>query len=119
MIKADTVVTNIDNILNFSDENLLQTDAIHPVYLHHLDDIVERVTSRGYTRGIDVNKVITALRGRKVYHQPSHRTLTAVFMVVLAGLGILWSICFVVTGQYYPRKWECKMQPKPLHAQSL
>ena len=109
LIKAHIVLPNIDKILNFSEENLLQTDAIQPVDLHHLDDIVERVTSKGYTRRIDVNKVITALRGREVYHQPSHRTVIVVLMIVLTGLGIVWFIWFIVTGQYYPCEWECVM----------
>jgi hypothetical protein len=115
LIKAHNMLPNTDNILNFSEENLLQTEAMHPVDLHHLNDIVERVTSKGYTQGIDVNKVVTALRGGEVYHQPSHRTLIIVFMIVFAGLGILWFTWFKVTGQYYPCKWECIMQPKPLH----
>ena len=70
LIRAHIVLPNIDNVLNFSEENLLQMNANYSVDWHHLDDIVERVTSKGYTRGIDVNKVVTALRGREVYHQP-------------------------------------------------
>ena len=119
LIIAHIVLPNIDNILNFSEENLLQMDANHSVDLHHLDDIVERVTSKGYTRGIDVNKVVTALRGREVYHRPSHGILFIVLMVIPTGFGILWFIWFRVTRQCNPCKGGYLMQQsKSVHAES-
>jgi len=98
------VLPNIDNILNFSEESLLQMNANYSVDMHHLDDIVERVTSKGYTRGIDVNKVVTALRGREVHHQPSQRTLLIVLIIIPIGLRFLWFIWFNVTKQCNPCK---------------
>jgi hypothetical protein len=35
------VLPNIENILNFSEEDLLQPDATQPVELQHFDEIVE------------------------------------------------------------------------------
>jgi len=110
LIRAHIVLPNIDNVLNFSEENLLQMNANYSVDWHHLDDIVERVTSKGYTRGIDVNKVVTALRGREVYHQPSHRTLFIVLIVIFAEFGTVWFFWFRITKQCKPCKRERLVQ---------
>jgi hypothetical protein len=73
--KTHIALPNIGNIVKFSEEGLLQTNDTYPVDLGPLEGIVERVTSRGYARGIDVSKAITALRGREVYHRDSNKTL--------------------------------------------
>ena len=56
------VLPNIANILNLSEESLLQMGAQSPVEQQHLDDLVEPATSRGYVRRTDVSKVVTALQ---------------------------------------------------------
>ena len=48
-------------------ERLLQPDAMQPVDLQHLDEIMERANTRSLTAGIDVNKMVTTLRGKGVY----------------------------------------------------
>ena len=112
LVRARIVIPTIDNTLSFSEESLLQINANYSVDTHHLDDIIERVTSKGYTRGIDVNKVVTALRGREVHHQPSQRTLLIVLIIVPIGFGILWFIWFNVTTQCNPCKRKHSV-PKP------
>jgi hypothetical protein len=52
------VLPNIENILNFSEEDLLQPDAIQPVELEHLDEIMEQGTARRFTQGVGVNKIV-------------------------------------------------------------
>jgi hypothetical protein len=59
----------IESVLNFSEEDLLQPDAIQPVELQHLDEIVERATARSSTEGIDVNTTVITLRSKLVYRQ--------------------------------------------------
>ena len=51
----------MENILNFSEEDLLQSDAMQPVDFQHLDEIMERGTRRSLTAGIEVNKMVTTL----------------------------------------------------------
>ena len=51
----------MENILNFSEEDFLQSDAMKPVDLQHLDEIMERATTRSLTAGIEVNKMVTTL----------------------------------------------------------
>jgi hypothetical protein len=60
VIKTHIVLPNFENILNFSEENLLRPDAIQPVELQHLGGIVERATARSFTQGIAVNKIVRA-----------------------------------------------------------
>jgi hypothetical protein len=108
VIKAHIVLPNIENILHSSEENLLQTDAQHPVELQHLDDIVERATSRGYTQGLDVSKVVTALRSRGVHHSSSRKTWINGIVIAFAGLGILWLIWFKNANKYCP----CILRPR-------
>ena len=95
------MLPNIEDILHFSEENLLQTEVQHSVKLQHLDDIVERATCRGYTQGLDVSKVVNALRSRGIDHSPSSGTWN-LGIVVLAGLGILRLIWFKSTSKYCP-----------------
>ena len=66
LVKTHIALPNIENIVKFSEEGLLQMNDTFPVNLRPLEGIVERVISRGYTRGIDVSKAMTALRGREV-----------------------------------------------------
>jgi hypothetical protein len=58
------VLPNIESVLNFSEEVLLQPDVIQPVELQHFIEILERATAISFTQGIDVNKIVTSLRGK-------------------------------------------------------
>jgi hypothetical protein len=110
LFKTHIALPNVENIVKFSEEGLLQTNDTYPVDMGPLEDIVERVTSRG----IDVSKAITALRGREVYHRDSSKTLIISCIVVFVGLGLLWFIWFKVTGQCCPFNWRC-VSPRPMH----
>lgn len=94
------MLPSIENILNFSEEYLLQADTTRPVDLPHLDDIVERASSRGYTRGVDVSKVVTALRSREIYYQLPRGTWILAIVLAFAGHGILWFIWFKNTSNH-------------------
>ena len=63
LIKTNIVLPNMENIWNFSEEDLLQPDAMQHVDLQDLDKIMERATTRSLTAVIDVNKMVTTLRG--------------------------------------------------------
>jgi len=52
------VLPNIENILNFSEEDLLQPDVTQPMELQHLDEIVEWATARIFTQDNGVNKIV-------------------------------------------------------------
>jgi hypothetical protein len=102
LTKAHVVLPNIENIIHISEETLLQTDTQHSVELSQLDGIVVRATSRGNTQGLDVSRVVTALRGREVYHSPSHKTCILGIIVAFAGLGNLRIVLFTNTGICWP-----------------
>jgi len=70
-VKTHIVLPNMENILNFSEEGLLKLDAMQPVDLQHLVEIMERATTRNLTADIDVSKMVTTLRGKGVYRQPT------------------------------------------------
>jgi hypothetical protein len=92
---AHIVLPNIEQILNFAEEDLLQTN-VHgqAVDLHHLDDLVEREDSRSYTRGVDATKIFTTLRSEQVA-QPSTSWVWPLMIIVISiGCGALWPIWF-------------------------
>jgi len=115
LVKTHIALPNIENIVKFSEEGLLQMKDTYPVNLEPLEGIVERVTSRGYTRGIDVSKAMTALRGREVYHQSSNKTLIISCIAMFLGLGFLWFLWFRITGQCCPFKWKRVKSPRSKH----
>jgi len=107
------MLTNIENTLHFSEEQLLQTEVRHSVELQHLDDLVERATSRSYTQGLGVSKTVAVLQNREVDRSPSPRVWILGIVVVLAGLGILWIIWVKSPGVNYP----CIRQPNRAHVE--
>jgi hypothetical protein len=82
LVQALVVLPNVENILRFSEESLLQTDAIRPMELQHLDGLIEQVASKGNARGLDVSRVTTVLQGREVYRNSSDKTLIIVVITV-------------------------------------
>ena len=99
LFMAHIVLPNIETILNFSEEKMLQTTAAYTVDIQHLDDFIERVTSTGYTRGLDVNKVATVLRDREVYHQTSRNKLLIILLSLVAELGVLGLLWYGIMGR--------------------
>jgi hypothetical protein len=108
LVQAHVVLPNIENILRFSEERLLQTDAIRPMGLQHLDGLIEGVASKGNARGLNVSRVTTVLQGREVYRNSSDKTLIIVVITVFIEVVIIWLIWYRITG----RCWLCK-QSKP------
>ena len=54
-------------MLNSLEEDLFQADDHHPeVDLQHLDGLVERGSSGNQTQGIDIDKIVTTLRSRRM-----------------------------------------------------
>ena len=98
---TSVILPNIENVLHLSKENMLQAETKQPVDLQHLDNLVERATSRIATQEIDMSKTIMALRGREVIHPPSSQ-LWIVGIVAVAGLGIVWIIWIMSPGTNYP-----------------
>jgi hypothetical protein len=70
LTKTHIVLPNIDNVLNLQEEGLFQPDILQPLTLQRLDGIIERATSRGYTRSVDANKITTMLRDSDVHYRP-------------------------------------------------
>jgi hypothetical protein len=112
-MRARVVLQNVDNILRFSEENLLQTDAVRPMELQHLDSLIERVASRGNARGLDVNKATIVLQDREVYRNSSDKTLIIVGVTVFIEVVIIWLIWYRVTGRCWPCKWKCLRKSRP------
>jgi hypothetical protein len=102
LTKIHIVLPNVENILHSLEENLLQTEVQHAAELPHLNDIVERATSRGHTQGLDVDRVVTALRSETVYHSSTREIWILGIIVALAGLGILCIIWFKGTDKLLP-----------------
>ena len=67
------ILPNIENILHFSEEQLLQIEVQHSMELQHLDDLMEQATSRSYTKGLNVRKTVAILQHREVKQSPSPR----------------------------------------------
>jgi hypothetical protein len=115
LIKAHFMLPNIENILNFSEEDLLQPDVMQPVELQHLDETAERATSSSCTQSIDVNKIITTLQGKEMYRQPTDWLWIIGVVIVLMVLGILWFVWFKLTDRYFPCIWKRTPRLKPPH----
>jgi hypothetical protein len=70
---------------------VLQPNAVHPVNLRP-DEIVVRDTAIGHTRGVEVNKIINALRDSEVRQQPIRWLWILGIVVVSLGCGSLWPV---------------------------
>jgi hypothetical protein len=115
MIKTNIVLPNMENILNFSEEEILQPDAMQSVDLRHLlDEIIERATSRSLTAGT-VNKMVTTLRGKGVYRQPTIWSWVIGIIIVFIILGVLCFAWFKFTNRLCPCIWKCALSPELPH----
>jgi len=66
-------------------------------------------------RGIDVNKIITIVRGKVMYRQPKSWSCVIGIINVFTVLGILWFIWFKFTNRCCPCIWKCILNPEPPH----
>ena len=112
LTRAHIVLPNVENILKFSEEDLLQSDAIQPVNLQQLDRILEQATSRSYTQGVDVNKIVTTLHGKETERQSTHWLWIIGVVVIFLGVGILWFIWFKLPTRHCLCMWKCPQKPK-------
>jgi hypothetical protein len=113
LVRAHVLLPNVDNILRFSEENLLQTDAVRPMELQHLDGLIERVASRGNAKGLDVNRATVVLQDREVSRHSSDKTLIIVGVTVAIEVVIIGLIWYRVRGRCWPCKWRCLRQSRP------
>ena len=89
---AHIILPNVANIIHSLEETVFQANEHRSVNLQNLDAIVERAASRGYTQGLDVSKVVTALRSRESSRPPSRNTWIFSVAIALIGIGIVWLI---------------------------
>jgi hypothetical protein len=115
LIKTHIVLPNVENMLNFSEKDLLQPGMMQPVEKQHLDEIVERATARSFTQGTDVNKIVYTVRGKEMYRQPTSWSWIIDIIVLLTIIGILWFIWFKFTNKFCPCIWSCTLSPNPPH----
>ena len=107
LTKAPIILPNVENTLHFSEEYLLQTEIRHSTELQHLDDVVERPTSRSSTQGLDMSKPVTVLQSRELYSPLSPVVWILGIVVTRTELGIIRIIWFVSPGTNY----TCIRQP--------
>ena len=105
------ILPNIENILHFSEEQLLQIEVQHSMELQHLYDLMEQANSRSYTKGLNVRKTVAILQHREVKQSPSPRIWIIGIIIALTGSGIVWLIWVMSPGTNYP----CIRRPKRTH----
>jgi hypothetical protein len=115
LIKTNIVLPNMENILNFSGEGLVQLDAIQHVDLQPLDEIMEQATTRSLTVGIDVNKFVTTLRGKGVYRQTTSCSWVIVIINIFIMFGILCFASFKFIHRLCSCIWKCALSPRSPH----
>ena len=101
-------MTNVQNILHFSEEYLLQTEIQHSTKLKHLEGLVERATSTSSTQGLNMSKPVTVFQSREVYSPLSPVVWILGIAVASTGIEIIWIIRFMSPGTNY----TCIRQPK-------
>jgi hypothetical protein len=105
--KASILLPNIEKLLQFSEESLLQANPPQPMDLNSLDAIVERATSNSYAQGIDVTKLANTLREISTYQQPTRWSWVIGIIAIILLLSLIigrfsWIKC---TGRQYPCLW--------------
>jgi hypothetical protein len=92
LTRTHVALPNIDKILHFSEEIVLQSNMDLPVTLQRLDEIQVRATSRSHMRGTEVARIVTALRDVETPHQPIHWLWFVGIAIVFIVIGLLWSM---------------------------
>jgi hypothetical protein len=112
---AHIVLPSIEDILNFDEADMLQTNRhAQAVDLHRLDELVERADSRSNTQGIDTAKIMTTLREEPVKQKEISWVWFIVIMMIAIGSGALWPIWGKIIKRCCPVlcKCLCKLRPK-------
>jgi hypothetical protein len=93
LVDAHIVLSNVDKILNFAEEDLFQMN-VHgqTVDLQYLYNLIERADSRSYTQGIDATKMLTTLRNEEMNHHTTSWVWPKLIIVVSVGCGATWPI---------------------------
>jgi hypothetical protein len=92
LAKAHVVLPNIENVLKFSEEVVLQPNAASAVNLQRLEAIASRVTSRNQLRGTDVARMVDALTMDGTDGQPRSWIWFLCVIIISAIIGSLWSV---------------------------
>jgi hypothetical protein len=106
------VLSNVEKILNFFEEDSLQADVIQPVDLRQLDGILDRASSRSYAQGVDVTKAITTLHGKGVYRYSTRSAWIIGIIIMFLSVGTLWLIWFKFISKHCSCMWKCTLVPK-------
>jgi hypothetical protein len=93
---------DIDNVLNPWEERVLQPDKMQTEVLQHLEEIIERASSRGYARNLDVDKLAAMLRDGEIHNSPSSKPWIIAGIVVSVGLGVLCLGWYMYKGKRCP-----------------
>ena len=114
LTRTHIVLPSVENILNFSEEGLLQSAAIQPEDLQQLDGIVERATSRSHLEGVDISRMTAALRVKDANRQSTHWLwiMGIIIIILFLCIGIVWFIWFKFSPRQCPCIWKCKLQHK-------
>jgi len=111
------VLPSIDKILNSLEEDLSQADTHHPeVDLQHLDGLVERASSGSQMQGIDIDRMVTALRSKHMDRPSTHWVWIIVVIITSMACGAIWPIWVRLFTKCRPRIRECTtriLQPPP------
>jgi hypothetical protein len=102
---------DIDNVLNPWEERVLQPDKLPTQVLQHLDEIVERASSRGYARNLDVDQVAAMLQSGEIYNTYSSKPWVIDGIVLSIGLGALCLGWYM----YKTKRYPCGKEPRDQH----
>ena len=105
---ARIVLPSIDKVLNSLEEDLFQADGHHPeVDLQHLDGLVEHASSSSQTQGIDIDKMVTTLRSRRM-NQPNTQWVWIIIVIIASiACGAVWPIWVKLFNKCCPHIREC------------
>jgi len=104
LAEARIGLPSIDKVLNSLEEDLFQADD-HPseVNLQHLDGLVERASSESQTPGIDIDKMVTTLRSRRMNQPDTHWVWIIIVIIASMACGALWPIWAKLFNKCCPR----------------
>jgi hypothetical protein len=94
LTKTHIVLPNIEKILHFTEEVVLQPNADSPKELQRLDEIRERAASRSHMKGIDVTRVIATFEDAELPHRSLHWIWFVGLAILFMAIGFVWSLWF-------------------------
>jgi hypothetical protein len=111
---AHIMLPSIENILNFAEADMLQTNNhAQAVDLHRLDELVERADSRSNTQRMDTAKIMTTLRDGAVKQKEISWVWFIVIIMISIGSGALWHIWGKIVKRCCPVIWKCMCNLRP------